>query len=389
MNRIHVLHIRDSGGIFGGDRAILTLARNLDRNLFDLTLLCMRGPDGRGRELMGLASRLGIRTEGLDVRGRLDFKAMARLRDFVREHGVAIVHTHDFKSDFYGIWATAGLDVRRVATAHGSTRDSWRKRAYLFFDEYLAYRFFDRVIAVSEDLLDGLGPATGRGRLALVPNGLDPDLLGLCAGEDEQDLPVPRGQETRTFAVIGRLYADKGHEVFLRAFALAAPELPEAAGLIAGDGPEREAVLRRIRSSGLEDRVHYCGVRRDMKRLYGTAHCVVIPSYTEGLPYVLLEAMGLGIPVIATSVGDIPKLVRDGVTGWLVEPGDAEAMAGRMKDFVRRPEQARAMAAEAKRLVLMRYPAAGMARSTEGLYLSLARGGACPCGKAHAREVKR
>jgi glycosyltransferase involved in cell wall biosynthesis len=374
MKRRHVLHIRDSSGIFGGERAILTLARNLDRDLFDLSLLCMRRPDGRSEPLIALASRLGIRVETLEVRGRLDFKALSRLRDFIRKEAVSIIHTHDFKSDFYGIWATANLDVRRVATAHGSTRDSRLKRAYLFFDEYLAYRFFDRVIAVSEDLREQLGKGAGREKLTVIPNGLDPDLLSFQSGEGEPEPPFVKEQGMKTFAVIGRLFPDKGHAVFLEAFSLIAREIPEAAGLIAGDGPERDAVLKQIQSLSLADRVRYCGVRKDMKGFYGLADCLVIPSYTEGLPYVLLEAMAFGIPIIATSVGDMPRLVRDGVTGYLVPPGDARALAERMKDLVRMPVHAMSMAEEGRRLVHDRYSARAMARSTEQLYLSLAPG---------------
>lgn len=372
MGRLHVLHIRDSGGIFGGERAILTLAKNLDTKLFDLTLLCMRRGDGRSDPFISLAQRLGVRVQALDVRGRLDMAALRRLRGFIRANGVSIVHTHDFKSNFYGAWATMNLGVKRVATAHGSTRDSLAKKAYLFLDEHLAYRCFHRIIAVSHDLKDRLAALGGiEGKLAVIPNGLDPDLLGVTHASDETPLDLPATPGTKTFSVVGRLFPDKGQAVFVQAFSRIVHEFPDAAGIIAGDGPDRHALETLISSMGLKERVRCCGVRSNIREVYDATDFLVIPSFTEGLPYALLEAMALGIPVLATSVGDIPKIVRNGATGYLVPPGDAGAMAGRMKDLLENPSVARAMAKAGKKFVDETCSARAMANRTEDLYRSL------------------
>jgi glycosyltransferase involved in cell wall biosynthesis len=111
-----------------------------------------------------------------------------------------------------------------------------------------------------------------------------------------------------------------------------------------------------------------------MKRVYAAIDFLVIPSLTEGLPYVMLEAMACGVPVVATSVGDIPLLVRDRVTGCLVAPGDAPAIFRRMKDLIVDREAARAMARAGRKLVLKSFSAATMAARTGGLYLSLLEG---------------
>ena len=92
-----ILHIRDSSGIFGGERVILTLGRNIDRALFDFTLMCMRRGDGRSDALIAGARRAGIPVEGVEVRGRLDAGALSRLREFIAASGVDLIHTHDFK----------------------------------------------------------------------------------------------------------------------------------------------------------------------------------------------------------------------------------------------------------------------------------------------------
>ena len=374
-----IFHLRDSGGMFGGERVILTLARNLDRRLFDLRLVCMDRGDGRSARLAGAARACGISVQGLQVSRRLDAKAIRKLRELIVGQDAELVHSHDFKSDFYALAATRGLGVKLVSTAHGSTRDSFVKRLYLAFNERLVYRGFDRVIAVSENLHARLasGPL-GPKRICVIQNGLDPGLLaafedrGHDGGDDGPLKAARRGDPL--FAVIGRLFPDKGHAFFLQAFASLAREFPDARGLIVGDGPARGDIEGHIRALGLQDRVICCGVRSDMKRVYAAIDFLVIPSLTEGLPYVMLEAMACGVPVVATSVGDIPLLVRDRVTGCLVAPGDAPAIFRRMKDLIVDREAARAMARAGRKLVLKSFSAATMAARTGGLYLSLLEG---------------
>lgn len=372
MERKRILHIRDSGGLFGGESVILTLAKNIDRSLFHMKLLCMRRPDGRSEPFIAAARETGIDVDILDVRGRFDHRAISNLRSYLKKNRIELIHTHDFKSDFYGLISACSLDIRKISTAHGSTRDSLLKRLYLLFDEQIVYRCFDRIIAVSEDLRARLSSKLiPRDRIELIQNGVDMDLLDRRDGGSDVDIELPAEPETKVFAVIGRLYPDKGHALFLEAFAQLARDHKDVFCVIVGDGPERESINKRIKASGLGRKAFCCGAVRDIKRIYDSTDYLVIPSLTEGLPYVLLEAMGSGIPVLATSVGDIPLLIRDGHTGFLVPPGDIESLARGMEDLVSMPEQAHLMAERGRRLVEDHYLAAGMVKKTEALYLSL------------------
>ncbi len=186
-----------------------------------------------------------------------------------------------------------------------------------------------------------------------------------------RSLPVAKAPDKKIFAVVGRLFPDKGHAVFLNAFANLFFEFPGNFGVIAGDGPEKENILGLIRMLDIQERMFFCGVRKNIKELYRNIDCLVIPSFTEGLPYVMLEAMACGIPIIATSVGDIPLLIQDGITGYLIPPGDVDAMAVRMRDIATMPEHARIMADEGRKLVGERFSAGLMVKKTEALYLSL------------------
>jgi glycosyltransferase involved in cell wall biosynthesis len=370
--RITIMHVRDSGGIFGGERVILTLAKNMNKEIFNFRLLCMRRDDGISEQLIANAKQLGIKVDIIDVKGRLDLAAIIKLRKILRKHNVSILHSHDFKSNFYGLLASANLSIKRVTTAHGSTRDSFLKRAYLYGDEKVTYRFFDRIIAVSDDLRHHL---VRRGlreeRIKVIQNGLDFDLLKNDDGRASSHGPLPALDGRKVFGVIGRLFPDKGHRFFLEAFSKIRNEYPDIAGLIVGEGPERSMLLQNIKGQNLQESVFLAGVRSDMKNVYGRLNFLVIPSLTEGLPYVLLEAMASRIPVVATSVGDIPLLIKDGVNGYLVPPCDVQALSARMAELLRNPRQGEIMAQKACQLVEEKYSSQRMVKQTEHLYVSL------------------
>lgn len=369
-NRIHIIHIRDSSGIYGAERVILTLGRNIDTKRFKVSVLCMRNENGDGERLISKANELGIQTIAVNVKGRIDFNAMLNIRRIFKENAVSIFHSHDFKSDFYGLLASINLPIKRVTTAHGSTRDSIMKKVYLYWDEKVIYRFFDKIVAVSENVGKELGKKNvSPEKIEIIQNGLDLNSIGKEDGRAEKPLNIPEGH--KVFAVIGRLYPDKGHKYFLDAFSKVCQKHPFVKALIFGDGPEKKNVLRQIHVLKLEDKAALCGVRSDMKNVYDQIDFLVIPSLREGLPYALLEGMASKVPIVATAVGDIPFVVENGVTGYLVPPGESGSLEKGMIDLLALPVKAKEMAERAYRLVLEKFSADRMVRNTENLYLSL------------------
>ena len=141
-----------------------------------------------------------------------------------------------------------------------------------------------------------------------------------------------------------------------------------------GEGPSRGAIDAQVLELGLESHVSLCGVRQDMRNVYEKIDFLVIPSLTEGIPYVLLEAMISNVPVLATEVGGIPKLLENGVTGYLVPPGDVDAMEKGMIAMLSDPGRLKQMTANAYRTAVETYSAGTMARRVEELYDALATG---------------
>lgn len=374
MPKIRVLHLRDSRGIYGAERAILTLAKHIDPTRFEFGLLCLQGQDASHGHLLSAARNLRIPLDIVSVNGRLDLSAMLQIRRLLKARSISILHTHDFKTTFYAFLASLNLPVKRVVTAHGSTRDSLRMRAYLFLDERIVYRFFDKIIAVGEAIGTDLRRKGIRAdRIQIIPNAVE--LPARDPVREETHLPPGVGERGRqpVFAVIGRLFPDKGHRYFLEAFRNLVHTDPSPRALFVGGGPLEPALRARIETLALGNHVRLCGVRSDMQGVYMETDVVVIPSLREGLPYVLLEALAHRRPVIATAVGDIPRLIRHEQTGLLVPPADVQALETAMRRLLTHPEDGVRMAQNGYRLLAQQYPVRQMVSRTEHLYEALVR----------------
>jgi len=370
--KIIVAHIRDSSGVYGAERVILALGKNPDKTRFSIMILCLRNEKEKSENLILEAKRLGIDVTPVDVRGRIDFNGIMKVRSILREKNVKILHCHDFKSNFYGLLASINLDIKRVVTMHGSTRDSFLKKVYLFLDEMFVYRFFNKIIAVSWDISKQLKKKGIKSRkIQVIQNGLDFHAMGPGVSKSifETPLNIPDGD--KVIGVIGRLYPDKGHRYFLDAFSRVCRTYPCTKALIVGEGPLKNDIKKKIIDLSVEENVILSGFRSDMEYIYSRIDLLVIPSLREGLPYVLLEAMGSKVPVLATAVGDIPLLVENGVTGYLVSAGESEGLEKGMMDLLSNPIKAKEMAERGYRVVLEKFSAERMVRNTETLYMSL------------------
>lgn len=365
----NIIHLRDSRGIYGTERVLLTLGKNIDRERFRLILVCMRHRDGRSEDLIQAAQNLDIEVNTIDVNGMIDINSIRRLRRLIRTSGAKIIQSHDYKSDIYALLATLGTGTRRVATAHGSTRDSLKKRFYLSLTENIVYRFATRIVAVSKDISRHLyHKGIPEDRIAIITNGIDVSILdGNASKRIDTDIADFKGNN-RIFSVVGRLFPDKGHRYFLRAFAHIRKQHPDVAALIVGDGPERHNILKMIKDLDIETSVRLTGFYPDMENIYRNTDFLVIPSLREGLPYTLLEGMSESIPVLATAVGDIPILIQNGVTGILIPPGSESDLRRGMQELLNNPVKSGRLADNALTMVTRKFSKEQMVRSTEEMY---------------------
>jgi glycosyltransferase involved in cell wall biosynthesis len=286
----------------------------------------------------------------IDTRSQFSLIAVLQLRRQLVDRGIQVLITHGYKSDVVGYLACRGVDCVQVPFVRGFTGESWRVRRYEELDRWVLRRF-RRVLCVSEGtrrILIGHGLAPDH--VTAIHNAIDTTLAAGITPVDlrvEFDIPA----SARILVAAGRLSPEKGHRVLVAALAELATLEPPVHLVLLGSGVEEENLRRQASAAGLAGRVVFAGFRRDVLRYLAGADLVVNPSFTEGLPNVLLEAFALGRPVVATDVGGTSELVQPGNTGWLAPAGDPARLASTIREALHDPARATRFATNARELV--------------------------------------
>jgi glycosyltransferase involved in cell wall biosynthesis len=319
------------------------------------------------------------RAEGLDPhvfdeRFLFDARLLALVRTYLRSNDVQVLQTHSYKANVIASLLSATVKRsggRWIGYVHGFTNENASVRLYYAL-ELRALRRADAVITVSEPLRRRVVRAVGQSRVQVVWNASLPERLPSTASPSSRavarrGLGIPEGAVVAS--VIGRLSSEKGQGVFLEALA----ELGKAnvVGLIVGEGPDEEALRIKAGRLGLSGTVRFAGYRPDIAPIYAATDILVIPSFSEGIPNVALEAMGQQIPLVATAVGGIPEMIGDRESGLLVAPGDATALAESIRRLTDHPDERARLAARAKEIVETRFSLAGRMRRIQALYCDI------------------
>jgi glycosyltransferase involved in cell wall biosynthesis len=298
-----------------------------------------------------------------------DCRALRQLHRTIRAMRVDIVHTHTSKAGFLGRLAARMAGVPHIVhTPHGHVFDGYfspvATRAYALL-ERLAARWTDRIITLSdEEARDHLRLGIGRPQQFItIPSGVDLDAVRAAS-------PVSLTSGGPVIGTVGRLAPVKG----LRYLLDAGPEIlrrcPDARFLVVGDGEMRPSLEAQARGLGLADRVVFAGFREDIPAVIAGMDVFVLPSLNEGMGRVLVMAMALGKPIVATRVGGVPELLGDGKAGLLVPPRDPAALAEAILALLHDRTRAAALA-EAGRLRAPRYSAEAMLEALARLYREL------------------
>jgi glycosyltransferase involved in cell wall biosynthesis len=278
-------------------------------------------------------------------RGPFDRGVVKGMLSVCRRERVQVWHGHDYKTNVLGLILQRFHPMRLVSTVHGWVHHTWRTRLYYFIDR-MALRHYERVICVSEDLVARCRRAgVPASRIALIENGID--VGDFCRSRSPHEARVDLGfPAVPTIGAVGRLSAEKGFDILIRAVDRLLASGIEVQLVIAGEGPEKDALTRLIGELGRDDRIRLLGYRSDLVPLYESMDVYALSSLREGFPNVLLEAMAMEVSVVATRINGVPSLVTPGDTGEIVEPGSveqlAEALLGLMRNAGRRAEYAAA-----------------------------------------------
>jgi glycosyltransferase involved in cell wall biosynthesis len=380
-----VLHARVVTGAGGGpEKTILNSPHYLREHGYDCICLYLRPPADDGFEIIRqrAAEREAPLVE-IDDRGAWDWRVLRRVLDVCRRDNVTVWHGHDYKTNLLGLLLRRWHLMHLVTTVHGWVHHTNRTPLYYALDRW-ALRRYDRVICVSADLAaECCREGVPKDRVVHIDNAIDAVRFtrqrSIVAAQQELGWPAGR----LLIGAVGRLAEEKGFDLLIRAAAKLSAEGRDVGVAIAGDGPEQARLEQLSRDLGCPDRVRLMGFQADLKPFYEAMDIYALSSRREGLPNVLLEAMALDVPVIATRVAGVPTLIDDGKNGLLIDGGSVDALAvaiGRLADDV---ELREGLAVAGRATVLNRYSFAARMAKVAAVYDDVLH--TCGASRAHRR----
>jgi glycosyltransferase involved in cell wall biosynthesis len=368
-----VLEARVVSGSGGGpDKTILNTPRHLAAAGYRTLCAYMHPPGDPGfAELRRKAAAWQAPLLSVQDRGPWDWRVATRMLALCRRERVRIWHGHDYKSNVLGLLLRRFWPMRLVTTVHGWVRHTRRTPLYYRLDELCLPRY-EAVLCVSQDLHERcLALGISAQRCALVENAIDTDEFSrrVDVAEAKRRAGVPAGRSV--IGAVGRLSAEKGFDLLIRAAHRLLQSGQDLEVWIAGDGDAEPQLRALVAELGVGDRVRLLGYRNDTRPLYEAMDLFVLSSLREGLPNVLLEAMALEVPVLATRVAGVPRLIRDGENGVLVEPGSVDELADGLARLLAAPDAAARFAAAGRRTVVERYGFAARIKKIVAIYEGL------------------
>jgi len=338
LSGICVAAIMDTSIISGPSRQLAHLAVGLRAHGVRMHVILFGGPRRVPSAFLPVLEAAAIEHTVVLEKRRSDLSVVSRLRKTLEKIGANVVQTHGYRPAFLAyLMRRGGLGTPWVAFSHGATTEDLKVRLYHRLDRWVSRRA-DRIVVMSSRHAEDWSVVTGKVEVIYnaVLDSVDAGELPSETMARVRSLPRPR------LGVIGRLSSEKGVDVFLEALGLLRKRGINVSGVIAGDGPERSALEADARARGLSDSVAMLGAVHPITPLYRELDAVVIPSRSEGLPNVLLEACRMDTPFLATRVGGIPEIVSPHRAGILVEPGNATELADGMATLLARLDDAEA-----------------------------------------------
>ncbi|MBC8553087.1 MAG: glycosyltransferase family 4 protein [Candidatus Brocadiales bacterium] len=374
----NILYVFDNLEFGGGERVFAQIINKLCRDKYKVTVACM--PEGIFMERI---KGSGASVKPIDMSSKFNFKVILQLANLIKEQRIDIVHSQGARADFFARLSAKLARVPVVISTVPMPVDGFdvnpiKKFIYIVLNKF-SERFVDKFIVVSEALKDVMieRHKVDPQKVAMIYNGIEINEYRIDEAEKvihgklglmeeiglKSDVPV--------IGVIGRLVWQKGFEYFIEAIPGVLNKFKDAKFLVVGEGlleEELKAVSKKLK---IDDKISFTGFRRDIKEILATIDIFVIPSLLEGLPMILLEAMGMGKPIVATDIDGIKEVLENGKTGLLVPPRDTVALTDAIVNLLIYRDQAHQMGINARRVVEEKFGVDIMVEKVEDVYEDL------------------
>ena len=349
----------------GAERCLVNLAAGIDRTRF-APIVCVLAPrpaagqDSLVRQLEGAA----VPVHFLDLRSSASFLAgLGKLKRLFRQHEIEVVQTFLFHANVVGALAAKSAGVARIVSGI-RVADPTRWRLVL---ERFALRRVDTIVCVSQSVAD-FAVANGfpKSKLRVIPNGIELSPVQTDTTRIRTELGV--ANERRILLGVGRLHRQKGFDWLLELAPELFKRLPDHDLVIVGDGPERDSLGELASRLGVQDRVHFAGWRPDIPVLMQAADIFLLPSRWEGMPNVLIEAMGASLPVVATAVEGVTEVLGPLAVDQAVPQGNAAGFTEAVCRIANDPAYRAELGRENRKRIQANFSLQAMIARYEALY---------------------
>ncbi len=376
---IRVLHIHTLPIVSGSGINTFLSMRGMDKNVYEVELAC--APGGRLIQLVEDNHMKVWPFEHLvqPISPLKDTLALFDLFLFLKRNPYHIVHTHNSKSGFLGRLAAqlAGIPVI-VHTVHGfafhDQEPLWRQSLFRNL-ERMGSHWCDKMIFISQPLIDWAlrEKITDKENIEKIYSGIQLDqfrpVMADVKMKNREKWKL--NKDDLVIGIVSKLWEGKGHTTLIEAFKTLKQRLDNVKLVIVGEGDLYGELLRAVDKSGLSDSVLFTGFQMDVSEILSTFDVAVLPSFFEGMGRVLLEAMAMEKPVVASHVGGIPDLVKHQLNGLLVKPGDVAELANALEQILNDRVFSSKMGKEGRKRIQEQFSADIMVQSIDKVYQEL------------------
>ncbi|MHA1629823.1 MAG: glycosyltransferase [Candidatus Heimdallarchaeota archaeon] len=365
---------------FGGSEKVnLNFLRNVSRVRFDINPILLIRPWEKDSFFIRQLNEAKYRAHKIPVAKKLrsvgrDYLRIVRcfkeLYRFLSNNKIQLLHTHGYFADIIGVPVARMLRIPHISTCHGFISNDRNLVLYNKLDR-MVLRFSDKIIAVSEQIKDDLERSgIRRKKITVIQNAVQATHKTEQYAENRRKKRLFLAINDEEFAVgyVGRLSEEKGVQYLIDAGRILIETGEVFKILIIGDGPQREELEGIVKQKGLKRAIIFTGFQTDVEKWMPCLDIFVLSSLTEGTPMALLEAMSFGIPVVASDVGGIPNVIKNGENGILVDPADSKAIAENLKILFHNPSLRKSMAKEAVGVIEKKHNIDDWCREIESQY---------------------
>ena len=364
------MHLIATNFYGGPDKQIVEHLIRLNKN-------CYRGifasflEDQRPNESLERAKTVGLTHRGIPMAGPLDVRAQWKLNRILQKEKVDILCVHGYKACVMGWWAGLRLKIPVIAFSRGYTAEDIKVAFYEWLERCVIGKV-DGIVFVSEGQKKKLESFGIQGRKNwVVHNAVS--INSIKKGEETKmrgivfkRLDIPK--KSKMVVTAGRLSPEKGHRFLVEAIGKLSKNVKKTFFVFCGEGPCKKDLEKQAHELGIYEQCYFLGFRHDLNEIFNAMDFMVLPSLTEGLPNVVLEAFACGKPVIATNIGGVPEVVEDGINGILIPPQRSDLLAEAIQKCLLSPEKAKKMGTTGYHKVKSEFTFELQTRSLEHIY---------------------